>query len=466
MSMIINYKLLLSVLIIFIILFITSLLKAIKNSIIVIQFGPEVISAVRLYGVLPSIFLFTFLYNKLLDHFSRTQIYFLLNTAFIAFFIVFGVFLYPKMVSFTISNLFLTEISTIFKYHIIMLYYWPYTVFYILAELWPSIMLTLMFWQIANQIYSVEEAKTYYPLLALSGEIGAATGGMAITFITSSYTGNNWEDSIRYFSFLILVSGLLIGLLSYLLINRLIGAIIVDGNRRVIPQAGIFDNIKYLLLSKHIRFIAIILVCYGITINIFESTWEKQLSLSFTNSADYCHFIGKVQIALSLSAICLDLVSSRILKRVSTVTAMLITPILIIVTGIPFFLSAMSYSKELPYSTYLGLNLLWISVFIGTIQNILVKATKYSFLDPVKETVFIPLGDELKTKGKAITDVIGERLGNTGGSFMQWLMLSLISGANITTIIPYLFIVFLLVIILWFYSLAQLDKVIKSPINS
>jgi len=347
-----------------------------------------------------------------------------------------------------------------------MLYYWPYTVFYILAELWPSIMLTLMFWQIANQIYSVEEAKTYYPLLALSGEIGAATGGMAITFISSSYTGNNWEDSIRYFSFLILVSGLLIGLLSYLLINRLIGAIIVDGNRRVIPQAGIFDNIKYLLLSKHIRFIAIILVCYGITINIFESTWEKQLSLSFTNSADYCHFIGKVQIALSLSAICLDLVSSRILKRVSTVTAMLITPILIIVTGIPFFLSAMSYSKELPYSTYLGLNLLWISVFIGTIQNILVKATKYSFLDPVKETVFIPLGDELKTKGKAITDVIGERLGNTGGSFMQWLMLSLISGANITTIIPYLFIVFLLVIILWFYSLAQLDKVIKSPINS
>jgi AAA family ATP:ADP antiporter len=113
---------------------------------------------------------------------------------------------------------------------------------------------------------------------------------------------------------------------------------------------------------------------------------------------------------------------------------------------------------ELSYSSYFGLSLLQISIFIGTIQNILVKAAKYSFLDPVKETVFIPLGEELKTKGKAVTDVIGERMGNSGGSFIQWLMLSLIPGANITIITPYLFIVFSLVIILWLYALAQLNK--------
>jgi AAA family ATP:ADP antiporter len=426
------------------------------------QLGPEVISAVRLYGVLPSIFLFTFLYSKLTNHFSRTQIYFLINTVFIAFFMIFGVFLYPKIASSTISNSVLIETPTIFKYHIIMLYYWPYTVFYILAELWPSVMLALMFWQIANQIYSVDEAKTYYPLLALSGEIGAAVGGIVITLITSSYTDYNWEDSIRYFSILIFVSGLLISLFSYLLINRLIGAIVVNGNIRITSQVSVFDNIKYLLLSKHIRFIAIILLCYGITISVFESAWEKQLSLLFTNSSDYCHFIGKVQMALSLTAICFDLISSRILKRVSMIVAMLITPILIIVTGIPFFLSVISQSMELSYSSYFGLSLLQISIFIGTIQNILVKAAKYSFLDPVKETVFIPLGEELKTKGKAVTDVIGERLGNSGGSFIQWLMLSLIPAANITIITPYLFIVFSLVIIWWLYALVQLNKLQKN----
>jgi AAA family ATP:ADP antiporter len=140
-----------------------------------------------------------------------------------------------------------------------------------------------------------------------------------------------------------------------------------------------------------------------------------------------------VQIALSLTAICLDLISSRVLKQVNTITALLIiTPILVIATGIPFFLSIIFQNMDLPYFTYFGLNLLWISAFIGTIHNILVKATKYSFLDPIKETAFIPLGNELKTKGKAVTDVIGERLGNTGGSFIQWLMLSLITGANIT----------------------------------
>ncbi len=60
-----------------------------------------------------------------------------------------------------------------------------------------------------------------------------------------------------------------------------------------------------------------------------------------------------------------------------------------------------------------------LAVLIGAAQNILSKAAKYSLFDPCKESAFIPLDAESRTKGKAAVEVIGAPLGKSGGSFLQ-----------------------------------------------
>jgi hypothetical protein len=48
----------------------------------------------------------------------------------------------------------------------------------------------------------------------------------------------------------------------------------------------------------------------------------------------------------------------------------------------------------------LGMTPLYAAVLVGAAQNIFSKSSKYSLFDPCKEMAYIPLEDEIKTKGK------------------------------------------------------------------
>ena len=74
---------------------------------------------------------------------------------------------------------------------------------------------------------------------------------------------------------------------------------------------------------------------------------------------------------------------------------------------------------------------------------------------------YIPLGDELKVKGKAAVDVIGGRFGKSGGSIIQQvLLMSIAAGvANGQEVIaPYLFGFIVVIITLWTVSIYKLNQ--------
>ena len=79
---------------------------------------------------------------------------------------------------------------------------WTYAMFYMFAELWGSIVVSLLFWGFANEINTVDEAKKYYPLFGLIANVALIFSGQYVKFV-SKLRGNlatgvdAWGFSLR-----------------------------------------------------------------------------------------------------------------------------------------------------------------------------------------------------------------------------------------------------------------------------
>ena len=93
------------------------------------------------------------------------------------------------------------------------------------------------------------------------------------------------------------------------------------------------------------------------------------------------------------------------------------------------------------------------------------KAVKYILFDSTKEMAYIPLDDELKTKGKAAVDVIGGRAGKAGGAFTQSTLLMLFATKDIASIAPQAFVVFIVVCCLWFLAVKVLSRKVDAAVK-
>lgn len=69
---------------------------------------------------------------------------------------------------------------------------------------------------------------------------------------------------------------------------------------------------------------------------------------------------------------------------------------------------------------------------------------------------YIPLDDDLRQKGKAAVDVVGARLGKSGGALMQQIMFAFIGP--ISVIAPFVAIIFIAILITWLFAVGALSK--------
>ena len=53
---------------------------------------------------------------------------------------------------------------------------WLFTVFYVSSELWGDIVLSLLFWGLANETTTLQEAALLYPLFGVGANIGQVRG--------------------------------------------------------------------------------------------------------------------------------------------------------------------------------------------------------------------------------------------------------------------------------------------------
>jgi AAA family ATP:ADP antiporter len=196
---------------------------------------------------------------------------------------------------------------------------------------------------------------------------------------------------------------------------------------------------------------------YGVAINLVEVTWKSQLKLQYPSPNEYSAFMGYFSaVTGSVTILMMLFVGGNVIRRFGWGVGALITPVVLLITGVGFFSFVIFRDSLSAFISVLGTTPLMLAVLFGTAQNIMSKSAKYSLFDPTKEMAYIPLDQESKVKGKAAIDVVGARLGKSGGSLVQQgLIIALGSVAAIT---PYVAGILFLIIFAWIGSAKTLSK--------
>ena len=159
---------------------------------------------------------------------------------------------------------------------------------------------------------------------------------------------------------------------------------------------------------------------------------------------EYSQFMGTVSYTKGLVTMIMMGVSSVVLKNMKFSHSLLITPVTLSCVGFLFYSSIL-----LKYPPI-------FIVYSGAVLGVLTKALKYSFFDPNKEIAYIPMSEEIKTKGKATIEVISNPLGKSGSSLMLQ-MLILFHGSLIDAL-PTIATFFGMTCFLWIYMANEIGK--------
>lgn len=449
----------------FCILFNYTILRDTKDVLMVTapKSGAEVIPFIKTYVNLPTAIGFTALYSKLCDKFDQKNVFYICTVPFLIFFAAFAVAIYPN-VHVLHPHAFVDSIAAIlpagFSAPLSIIRNWSYAVFYVMAEMWGSVVASLLFWSFANEVTTVDEAKKYYPLFGMGANVALIFSGQYVKWVSKLRANlpagvDPWGMSLKYLMGAIVVGGgAMIGLFSHMQRNVLTDPACVDQEKQELKKKkkkvkmSLKESAQFLMNSSYIRDLAILVISYGMCINIVEVSWKAKLKAAFPNPNDYSMFMGNFSSATGTVTLGMMLLGRTIFQKFGWRKAALVTPTMIGVTGAVFFALQLFAPAFVPLAAALGTTPLMLSVLVGAVQNILSKSSKYSLFDPCKEMAYIPLDQDSKTKGKAAVDVVGNPLGKSGGSMIQQILI--FGVGSLTAATPYLAIILGGLIAMWY----------------
>lgn len=475
----------------FLISFIYNILRCMKVTLVVTAAGSsaEVIPFLKVWAVLPGAIFLTYLYTKLSNRLSREHVFYAMIAIFLGFFTLFMVFLHPNREALeltTFSNHLQTRLPEWLKGLsglITVIRHWHLSLFYVLSELWSAMMLSMLFWGFANEITTVDEAKRFYAIFALGANSSGIFSGQFAQLLTLEHFEPRlpfgsvaWEQSLILQLSVVLLMGVAI-----VILFRWLNQVVLTKESRIGQEKfvtlktetpkqklSLGECFSYLTRSRYMVYITILVVAYNIIYNLSDVLWTEQIRIRYPEASDFNAYINEIAsitgIFATISAI---LLSGNVIRRYGwTVTAM-ITPMIWVLTSIGFF-GCLLFAHQGFFVDMLGalfgVPIMTLALTFGSAQICLGRAAKYTVFDESKEIAFIPLSKEEQRKGKAVVDGIASRFGKSGGSILIQVLLVLCGELVLT--IPYVAVIFGVVILLWVLAVRGLGKLANKTIDA
>lgn len=434
----------------FLIIFVYHTLKDMKDSVVITasEAGAEVIPFIKIWAMLPASIGASVLFAKLYHRFGRERTAYVLLTILLSAYALFAFCFYPFRDALHLSGLqnYLTLILPAgCKGFVAMVSFWHYTLFYITAELWSPMILSILFWGYVNEVSTLEDAKKFYPLCAFTGNFAGILSG-----VSSHWLCNNlrhcfsWQQTMQLMIGAVILCGGTI-----ILINRLLSSSDAAANNRFHKKktsAGSFwDNIQSIFQSPPLLCIAALVVAFGLTGNLIEVVWKQSVRQLYPDPQAYNAYINQLTSLIGMLAVGMALISRWLFKHISWSKTALITPVALFITSSIFFTALMIPSHWLSSLASAALiSPLALVVLLGSAHYVLAMTAKYTLFDTCKEMAFLSVKADERIKAKSIIDSVGSRLGKSGGSCLfQFLLVFFGSTAGHVSIIGITSVVFI-----------------------
>jgi AAA family ATP:ADP antiporter len=449
----------------FFISFSYGVLNCMKDSFVVTAkgSGAEVIPVLKGWVVLPCALGATLLYSKLTNIFRRSILFYSIIACFLLFIALYGFVLYPHLEALSphaSSDWLLTKLGAHNSHWISIYRNWIPSLFFVVSELWGQVVIFLLFWGFVNHICNFNEAKRCYPLFIAGGDLAQIFTGPVVIFFTQKYLGEQFGLALKSLVLCVLGFGVAIMALHWFLTK-----VALKDDRLYQPERpeqpleqktklSLWESLKFIARSKYLRYIAIMVVAYGLTVNMTEVTWKANLKIACPDPGSYQAFMAGVSTSVGLISLVISLLFSGLIIRVlGWRFCAQLPPIVIGATSLAFLFLFLHPEWLSPF----GAPVLMIVLF-GAFQNVSTKVMKYAFFDATKEMAYIPLDQESKVKGKAAIDVIGSRLGKSGAAWIQIVLIQLAGTGSVLSITHFLIPLIACTVLFWIFAVRSLGR--------
>jgi len=436
-----NYKILISC---FLISFNYYILKSLKDSMIITanHVGAEIIPFVKVWCLFPASILTGLLFAWCMRRYPFYQVCKFFLSLFLFVFTVFTFVLYPNIDMFLCDHaagFMETLLPSGWGGMVALIHYWPYTIFYVFAELWGSFIFMVLLWGLINDQTSLDDSKRLFPLYLLAGNISAVVAGPVGIWLTRSSWGFTLNSSIALV--------IILGLITVLLLPK---HEIEDTQKSESPS--LLREIGSLFRSKHILNMALMGFSFNVIINLSEVIWKQELFKHCPHPADYNIYMNTITFTVGiLSTIVIILLSTGILNSFGWRSSALLTPVITLVSGLFFFGLVLSPGVSLALTT-----------LIGSAHICLKRTCRYTFYDVTREMAYTPLKASERIHGKSLICGTGSRAGRMGGSLIIQVLLLFYS--SLAASIPFIMIFFTAFGCLFIKSVFSLGNILEEPL--
>lgn len=404
------------------------LLKIFKDSFIITagEAGAKVLPFIKVWVILPASIVGSALFSFLSSRYSLKRTFTLFLFFFLLFFCSFAFVFFPHR-----EQLHLHQLALFLSRHlpsgflglITMIRYWPFTLFYVFAEIWGSLLLFTIFWSLIVRVTQVSEAKRFYGLFSTGTNLASIFSGLIFIYFSNKMSQVSITTE-RHFSEISLQI-----LTLYLAISSLLVYFLFSYIYRKYPSHSNFSSskekhafsllecIRYSLTHSYLLHITVIVLSYNVICNLSEFLWKNELILRGLSDGEYRIFQAKVMIFNGMGSTCISwFLLSSCIQKWGWKRCALFSPFAILSISLLFF--PLLLFREV-FFHYFEKDSFFFSLILisGSMQFCIMQILKFTFFDTTKELAFTPLNKEEQIKGKTI-DGLGSRLGKSGAAIL------------------------------------------------